>query len=70
MAEQDLQPGSIFRRDGEDFIIIDSHEIQMKEAQDARWSPAIMFQRADRTGPRLVRSQDDFLAKYRAAEGA
>lgn len=64
----DLQPGSIWEKDGEQFCIVQSQDIEMKEAQDARWSPAVSFRRADFQGSLFVRSQDDFRAKYRLVE--
>lgn len=70
MAENDLQPGAIYERGGEEFIIVQSSGLTMKDADAATWKAAVSYRRSDRTEPLMVRAQDDFLEKHSLKTGA
>lgn len=61
----DLQPGGIWTRDGESFIIDQCEGLTMKDADDAQWKAAISYRKVTGDGPLMVRSQADFRAKFK-----
>lgn len=65
-----ITPGSYWthKRDGYTAIVEPIEGLQMKDADDAQWHPAVAYKRDDNDSDTFARTTDDFLAKFEASD--
>lgn len=66
MSDQ-LEPlsGEVWEYRDNEYRVLPSENLFVKDSGDANWHPAVMYQRDDRSNvDRYVRRRDDFLAKF------